>query len=141
MVSVGEIDVELIGHNGNLSSSVTVLTNQAVVFNGAPGQSTAAIDIELTLTGQHMRANTGSVGRMTTVSVHKLKDSLSVVLASVEAGESVEVTRYGKPIAIITGVAHSGRPTNVDPGSVRCDDYRFTADEFDEMLDGPVFPQ
>ena len=76
---------------------------------------------------------------MTTVPVHKLKDSLSVVLASVEAGESVEVTRYGKPIAIITGVAHSGRPTNVDPGSIRCDD--FTPDELDEMLDGPALPQ
>ncbi len=78
---------------------------------------------------------------MTTVSVHKLKDSLSMVLASVEAGESVEVTRYGKPIAIITGVAHGGRPINVDPGSVQCEDFHFTPDELDEILDGPVFPQ
>lgn len=88
-----------------------------------------------------MRANNGTVGHMTTVSVHQLKDSLSAVLASVEAGESVEVTRYGKPIAIITRVAHSSRPSNVDPGSVRCDDHQFTADELDEMLDGPVFPR
>ncbi len=78
---------------------------------------------------------------MTTVSVHRLKDSLSMVLASVEAGETVEVTRYGKPIAIITGFTRSGRPTNVDPGSVRCDDFQFTTDELDEMLDGPVIPQ
>lgn len=78
---------------------------------------------------------------MTTVSIHQLKESLSQVLASVEAGESVEVTRYGKPIAVISAVSPSTRPFNVDPGSVRCDEYEFSADELDEMLDGPMFPQ
>ena len=78
---------------------------------------------------------------MTTVSIHQLKDTLSHVLASVEAGETVEVTRDGKPIAVITAVTNSGRPFNVEPGSVRCDDYSFSAEELDQMLDGPVFPQ
>jgi prevent-host-death family protein len=78
---------------------------------------------------------------MATVSVHQLKDSLSVVLASVEAGETVEVTRYGKPIAVITAVPSTGRPFNVDPGSVVVDDSPFDDADFDEMLDGPVFPQ
>ncbi|MBI4884274.1 MAG: type II toxin-antitoxin system prevent-host-death family antitoxin [Actinobacteria bacterium] len=78
---------------------------------------------------------------MTTVSVHQLKDSLSQVLASVVAGESVEVTRYGKPIALITAVANSGRPFNVDPDSVRCDDRGLSEAELDEMLNGSVQPK
>ena len=78
---------------------------------------------------------------MATVSVHQLKDSLSQVLASVVGGESVEVTRYGKPIAMITAVANSGRPFNVDPDSVGCDDFRFSARELNEMLNGSVSPR
>jgi prevent-host-death family protein len=77
---------------------------------------------------------------MATVSVHELKDTLSAVLASVEAGESVEVTRYGKPIAVITAVASNGRPMNVDPGSVSYDDEAFSPTEINDMLNTPVFP-
>jgi prevent-host-death family protein len=75
------------------------------------------------------------------VSVHELKDTLSAVLASVEAGESFEVTRYGKPIAVITALGSAGRPKNVDPGSVSYDDATFSPAEIDEMLDTPVFPE
>ena len=78
---------------------------------------------------------------MTSISVHQLKDSLSQVLASVEAGESVEVTRYGKPIAVINAVGVPTRPFNVARGSVVVGDAEFSEADLDEMLNGSVFPE
>ncbi len=44
---------------------------------------------------------------METLGTHKLKTNLSAVLSSVEAGESVTVTRHGRPIARIVPPAAS----------------------------------
>ncbi len=43
---------------------------------------------------------------MTTVNVHQAKTHLSRLLARVAAGESIVIARAGKPIAVLSPVAH-----------------------------------
>ncbi len=75
---------------------------------------------------------------MTSVSVEELRSGLAAVLDRVAAGDDVEITRYGKPIAHLIG-APPLRVLGQGRGSVLHFD-EFTAAEIDEMLDGPIFP-
>lgn len=43
--------------------------------------------------------------RMRSVTVHEAKAHLSALLAAVEAGEEVIVTRYGRPVARVVPIA------------------------------------
>jgi prevent-host-death family protein len=52
------------------------------------------------------------------MSLHKAKARLSHVVALAEAGESVELTRHGKVVAIVTGAASAPRKPGSGVGTV-----------------------
>lgn len=76
------------------------------------------------------------------VNVGQAKTDLSKLLARVEAGEAVEIARDGVPVARLTRIerATSGSRFLAARGSLAgrlaiADDFDFTDDELDELLD------
>ena len=80
------------------------------------------------------------------VNVGQAKTDLSKLLARVEAGEEIEIARDGVPVARLTRIPPQTGPGatflaafgSLDGQIVIGDDFEFTEDELDEMLDGPV---
>lgn len=80
------------------------------------------------------------------VNVGQAKTNLSKLLARVEAGEEVEIARDGVPVARLVGVEPAFGPgerflaaRGSLAGQIRIgEDFEFTEDEIDEMVDGPV---
>lgn len=79
---------------------------------------------------------------MTTVNVGQAKTELSKLLAMAEAGEDVEIARDGVPVVRLVPIrpAGPGRRFLVGKGALAGqirigDDFEFTDDELDEMLD------
>ncbi len=72
---------------------------------------------------------------MVEVNIHEAKTQLSRLLAKVEQGEEVIISRAGKPIARLVPVQQpaSSRPLGIDAGS----DW-FIADDFDAPLPDDV---
>jgi prevent-host-death family protein len=81
------------------------------------------------------------------VNVGKAKTDLSKLLARVEAGEEVEIARNGVPVARLVRIEPSTpgerflAAAGSMAGSIRIgDDFEFTEEELDEMLDNPHDP-
>jgi prevent-host-death family protein len=79
------------------------------------------------------------------VNVGQAKTDLSKLLARVEAGEDVEIARDGVPVARLTRIERttSGLRFLAARGSLAgrismADDFEFTEDELDELLDEPI---
>jgi prevent-host-death family protein len=79
------------------------------------------------------------------VNVGQAKTDLSKLLARVEAGEDVEIARDGVPVARLTRIERttSGSRFLAARGSLAgrismADDFEFTEDELDELLDEPT---
>jgi len=80
------------------------------------------------------------------VNVGQAKTDLSKLLARVEAGEDVEIARDGVPVARLVRVEPSasvGARFLAAHGSLAgqisiADDFEFTEDELDELLEGPA---
>lgn len=79
------------------------------------------------------------------VNVGQAKTDLSKLLARVEAGEVVEIARGGVPVARLTRIerATPGSRFLAARGSLAgrisiADDFEFTDDELDELLDEPT---
>lgn len=79
------------------------------------------------------------------VNVGQAKTDLSKLLARVEAGEDVEIARDGVPIARLVRIepATPAQTFLSAAGTLRGeivigDDFEFTDDELDEMLDAPA---
>ena len=80
------------------------------------------------------------------VNVGQAKTDLSKLLARVESGEDVEIARDGVPIARLVRIDPSPSPGALflaARGSLRGqisigDDFEFTEDELDEILDPPT---
>ena len=79
------------------------------------------------------------------VNVGQAKTDLSKLLARVEAGEDVEIARDGVPVARLVPIepsppgsrflaAHGCLAQSISIG----EDFEFTDEELDEMLDGPT---
>ncbi len=74
------------------------------------------------------------------------KTDLSKLLALVEAGETVEIARNGVPVARLVRVEQLNSPGALflaARGSLRgqiviAEDFEFTEDELDEILDNPA---
>lgn len=49
-----------------------------------------------------------------TVSVADAKAHLSELLVAVESGETIEITKRGKPVATLTGVLRAKKPVDLD---------------------------
>jgi prevent-host-death family protein len=79
------------------------------------------------------------------VNVGQAKTNLSKLLARVEAGEEVEIARDGVPVARLVRIEPSSRVGDrflAAHGSLAgrifiADDFEFTEDELDAMLDEP----
>jgi prevent-host-death family protein len=77
------------------------------------------------------------------VNVGQAKTDLSALLARVEAGEDVEIARNGVPVARLVQVERDDSPGArflAVQGSLAgqitiADDFEFSEDELDEMLD------
>jgi prevent-host-death family protein len=81
------------------------------------------------------------------VNVGQAKTELSKLLARVEAGEDVEIARNGVPVARLVRVEPqtAGERFLAAAGDMRGsirigDDFEFTEEELDEMLDTPIDP-
>jgi prevent-host-death family protein len=79
------------------------------------------------------------------VNVGQAKTDLSKLLARVEAGEAVEIARDGVPVARLIRIERttSGARFLAARGSLAGrisigDDFEFTDDEIDELLDEPT---
>lgn len=79
------------------------------------------------------------------VNVGQAKTDLSKLLALVESGETVEIGRHGVPVARLSRIepTTSGSRFLAAEGSlagqiVVADDFEFTEDELDEILDGAL---
>jgi prevent-host-death family protein len=80
------------------------------------------------------------------VNVGEAKTHLSKLLARVEAGEEIEIARDGHPVARLVPVEHVEKPgrlflaaRGILAGQIRIgDDFEFTEEELDEILDEPV---
>ena len=79
------------------------------------------------------------------VNVGRAKTDLSKLLARVEAGETVEIARDGVPVARLTRIerATPGARFLAARGSLAgrisiADDFEFTDDELDDLLDEPA---
>jgi prevent-host-death family protein len=80
------------------------------------------------------------------VNVGQAKTDLSRLLARVEAGEDVEIARDGVPVARLVRIERSlgpGAQFLATRGSLAGqitigDDFEFTGDEIDELLDEPA---
>lgn len=79
------------------------------------------------------------------VNVGQAKTDLSRLLARVEAGEDVEIARDGVPVARLVRIPRAGAGSRflAAHGSLGgrisiADDFEFTDDELDEILDGPT---
>ncbi|CAN5180453.1 hypothetical protein BH20ACT5_BH20ACT5_06300 [soil metagenome] len=79
------------------------------------------------------------------VNVGQAKTDLSKLLARVEAGEAIEIARNGVPVARLTRIepATPGARFLAARGSLAgrisiADDFEFTDDELDELLDEPT---
>jgi prevent-host-death family protein len=55
----------------------------------------------------------GQERKMTAISLAEAKAHLSELIDRVEAGDSVEITRRGKPVARLTAVAKPRRPIDI----------------------------
>ena len=51
---------------------------------------------------------------MRSVSITEAKARLSEIIAQVEAGESIQITRRGKPVAVISPVTAKRRPIDIE---------------------------
>ena len=47
---------------------------------------------------------------MTTVTIHQAKTQLSKLIAKVEAGEEVVITRHGRPVAHLSAASRKKKP-------------------------------
>lgn len=82
------------------------------------------------------------------VNVGQAKTDLSKLLALVEAGETVEIARNGVPVARLVKVERPlspGQRFAALRGSMKGEiwigeDFEFTEDELDEILDNPIDP-
>jgi prevent-host-death family protein len=73
------------------------------------------------------------------MSLHKAKARLSHVVALAEAGESVELTRHGKVVAIVTGAASAPRKPGSGVGTVVFNGAFDSSDsEIDDMFHGDL---
>ena len=80
------------------------------------------------------------------VNVGQAKTDLSKLLARVEAGEEVEIARDGVPVARLVKIDPTpgvGARFLASRGSLSgritiADDFEFTEDELDELLDDPA---
>ena len=81
----------------------------------------------------------------TTKPIHEVKDQLSRVIADIEAtGEEVRITRHGRVVAVLGPPPPDGivfgagvREGLIAPG---LDDLEWSADDLDELIEGPVEP-
>lgn len=80
------------------------------------------------------------------MNVGQAKTDLSKLLARVEAGEDVEIARDGVPVARLVRIEPPSGPGErflAARGSLAgaitiSEDFEFTEEEIDEMLDGPA---
>ena len=80
------------------------------------------------------------------VNVGQAKTDLSKLLARVEAGEAVDIARDGVPVARLIPIdlpSAPGKRFVAARGSLAgriamSEDFEFTADELEEILDGPT---
>lgn len=80
------------------------------------------------------------------VNVGRAKTELSKLLASVEAGEEVEIARNGVPVARLVKAEHDQAPgrkflesKGILAGKIRIgDDFEFSDRELDELLNEPI---
>jgi prevent-host-death family protein len=73
------------------------------------------------------------------ISMHEAKARLSHVVALAEAGESVELTRHGKVVAIVTGAASAPRQPGSGVGTVVFNGpFDFSDSEIDDMFHGDL---
>lgn len=80
------------------------------------------------------------------VNVGQAKTNLSQLLARVEAGEDVEISRDGVPVARLVRIEPVTSPgarflaaRGALAGQIRVgDDFEFSDEEIDELLDGPL---
>jgi prevent-host-death family protein len=71
----------------------------------------------------------------TTFSLHEAKSRLSHVISLAEAGESVEITRHGKVVAIVTGATATPRSPGSGIGTVSyVGPFELTEDEIDDLF-------
>lgn len=76
-----------------------------------------------------------------TFSLHEAKAKLSHLVTLAEAGETVEITRHGKVVALITGAEFEPRRPGWGAGTVEyLGEFDFTAGEIEEMFYGNVEP-
>lgn len=93
----------------------------------------------------HDQTNTKTLGVVTEVNVYQAKNSLSALLAKVEAGEDVVIARNGRPVARLVPIGD--RPETRTPGAWWgrvwiADDVDEADDtELSAWCDGPLEPQ
>jgi len=63
-----------------------------------------------------------------TVNVHEAKTRLSALLAAVESGEEVVISRAGRPIATLRRYVADRRPVGMDDGEITI------PDDFDQRI-------
>ena len=76
-----------------------------------------------------------------TFSLHEAKAKLSHLVTLAEAGETVEITRHGKVVALLTGAELEPRRPGWGAGTVEyVGDFEFTDAEIEEMFYGNIEP-
>lgn len=76
-----------------------------------------------------------------TFSLHEAKARLSHLITLAEAGETVEITRHGKVVALLTGAELEPRRPGSGVGTVEyIGEFEFTEAEIDEMFYGEIEP-
>lgn len=74
-----------------------------------------------------------------TFSLHEAKAKLSQLVTLAEAGETVEITRHGKVVALLTGAEVEPRRPGSGVGTVEyLGDFEFTEAEIEEMFYGDI---
>ena len=70
-----------------------------------------------------------------TFSLHEAKAKLSHLITLAEAGETVEITRHGKVVALLTGAEFEPRRPGWGIGTVEyIGEFEFTEAEIEEMF-------